>query len=165
MLVVGILLGGWFMWVFYVRYRKNPCPETPASPKIGVTMEDILRLVSLNNSASLHALLLQYRIHVKMPEFYEKYQAANKKEKEFYFDELITIFARNREEEMQDLYENYPGLSSQDVLLWLLMEAHLDNKTIARILEISFEALKKRKSRLKSKMQLDTVSMKVENNA
>lgn len=164
MLIVGVLLGGLFMWVFSGRYRKNPCSETPVSPQIGITLEDILRLVSLNSSASLHALLLQYRIHVKMPGFYEEYQAVSKKEKEFYFDELITIFARNREEEIQDLYEKYPGLSPQDVLLWLLMEVHLDNKTIARILEISFEALKKRKSRLKSKMQLEAVTRKVENN-
>ena len=77
----------------------------------------------------------------------------SKQEKDFYFSELVTVCAGNRKDEILDLYERYPGLSTQDVLLWLMMEIHTDNKTISRILGIQAEALKKRKARLKLKMQ------------
>lgn len=82
-----------------------------------------------------------------------------------YFNELITIFSKNRREYVRDLFDQHTGLSIQDVLLLLMSEMELDNKTMSRILGISTETLKKRKTRLKSKMNAGTISVKEETNA
>lgn len=46
-----------------------------------------------------------------------------------------------------------------------MSEMELDNKTMSRVLGISTETLKKRKTRLKSKMNAGTISVKEETNA
>lgn len=122
--------------------------------KVDITLQDIIRLAALNTTPDVNSLIIEYKIDRKNPEFYEKYLALSKREKELYFNELITIFSKNRREYVQELFDHHSALSLQDVLLLLMSEAHLDNKTMARILGINAETFKKRKSRLKAKMEI-----------
>ena len=46
-----------------------------------------------------------------------------------------------------------PEFSTQDVLLLLMCEMQLDNKTMARIMGLTLETLKKRKTRMRIKMR------------
>ena len=66
-----------------------------------------------------------------------------KKQKELYFRELIEIFSHNKKEYVRDLLDKYAGFSTQDVLLLLMCEMQLDNKTMARIMGLTLETLKK----------------------
>ena len=55
---------------------------------------------------------------------------------------------------MQKLQDRGLKLSTQDLILLLLCELRKDNKTIAHIMGINLETLKKRKTRLKSKFSV-----------
>ena len=90
---------------------------------------------------------------LKIPEFYDKYMNLVKKQKELYFRELIEIFSHNKKEYVRDLLDKYAGFSTQDVLLLLMCEMQLDNKTMARIMGLTLETLKKRKTRMRIKMR------------
>jgi hypothetical protein len=151
--VAGVLVGMGGMWLLRRKNKTGDSKGNRMPAGLEITLNDIIHLASLNSISDLNALMIEYRIPVKYPVFYEKYQMLSKQEKDFYFSELVTVCAGNRKDEILDLYERYPGLSTQDVLLWLMMEIHTDNKTISRILGIQAEALKKRKARLKLKMQ------------
>lgn len=162
-LIVGILgTGIYFRW----KKKEQPGPQgRTEKDKVEITIQDIIRLAALNIALDVSSLIIEYKINVKNPEFYEKYQGLNKREKDLYFNELITIFSKNRREYVRDLFDQHTGLSIQDVLLLLMSEMELDNKTMSRILGISTETLKKRKTRLKSKMNAGTISVKEETNA
>lgn len=86
-------------------------------------------------------------------EEYDKYMNLVKKQKELYFRELIEIFSHNKKEYVRDLLDKYAGFSTQDVLLLLMCEMQLDNKTMARIMGLTLETLKKRKTRMRIKMR------------
>lgn len=148
----GLLVGGCWWWIGRKKQTEQVVVE---KEKVEISLQDIIRLAALNTVQDIGCLIIAYKINVKMPEFYEKYQALNKQEKELYFNELIAIFSKNKREYVRDLFDKYPGLSTQDVLLLLMTEMQLDNKTMARIMGLSMETLKKRKTRLKSKMNVE----------
>lgn len=150
--VVGVLAGMLVIRLLRGKRKTGDDRGNKVVTGLEITLNDVIRLVSLNSISDLNALMVEYRIPAKLPEFYEKYQMLGKQEKDFYFSELVAVCGRNREEEIQDLYER-ARLSTQDVLLWLMTELHIDNKTITRVFGIQAEALKKRKARLKLKMQ------------
>lgn len=159
---IGILIGAAIVsvswWIF--ESEKDEKKGAKDKDKLDITLQDIIRLAALNTTLDVSSLIIEYKINVKIPEFYEKYQALNKHEKEQYFSELMAIFSRDKKEYVQDLLDRYSGLSTQDVLLLLMSGMQLDNKTIAQILGINMGTLKKRKTRLKSKMQPDDASLK-----
>lgn len=158
--VFGCLLAGCVFW-WVGRKRESPVKPKPKR-KIDITVLDILRLASLSTTLDVTALIMEYRIHIKNPEFYERYQALNKRERELYFDQLIIIFSRNHPENIARWYQKYPNLSTQDMLLLIMSSLELDNKTMAQILVLSPETLKKRKTRLKAKIGMDLPSAKVD---
>lgn len=159
---IGALLGAMTIgsvWWFTIKQEKRK-QGSAEKDKVDITVQDIIRLAALNTSLDVGTLIIEYKINVKMPDFYEKYQTLSKHEREQYFNELIAIFSKNRREYVRDLFDTYSGLSTQDVLLLLMSGMLLDNKTIARIMGLSMETLKKRKTRLKSKMQTAEVVAK-----
>lgn len=150
---IGCLVAG---GMFYIVGRKaEKSAARVKKDRIDITVQDIIRLAALSTTLDVNSLIIEYKINIKNPEFYEKYQALNKHERELYFDELIAIFSKNRSEDVCELYDRYPSLSTQDVLLLLMIEMNLDNKTMARIMALTMETLKKRKTRLKAKIQAD----------
>lgn len=158
--VCGCLLTGGIFWL--TGRKPSLSVASRDRNKIDITVLDIIRLASLNTTLDVTALIMEYRIHVKNPEFYEKYQALNKRERELYFDQLIIIFSRNHPENISQWYQKYPSLSTQDMLLLVMISLNLDNRTMAQILVLSPETLKKRKTRLKAKIGMDLQSVKVD---
>ena len=147
--------GGW-------TEKKRNAKIAAEKEKIDITLQDIIRLAALNTRLDVSSLIIEYKINIKIPDFYEKYQALSKHEKELYFSELITIFTKNRREYVEELFNRNAGLSTPDVLLLLMGEMQLDNKTMARIMGVGMETLKKRKTRLKAKLQSAEVPVKEE---
>lgn len=125
-------------------------PEIASLPEIG--QEDIIKLINTNSTSDVTALFLEHKVHAHMPGFYDKYQHIVKQSQELYYQELKTVLSKRRQDILQPLYERCPVLSSQDIILLLLSEMLKDNKTIAHAMGINSEALKKRKTRLKSKL-------------
>lgn len=148
--LAGVCSVGLKWWLTKEKY--NIQVEETEKDKIDISLQDIIRLAALNTIQDVSSLIIEYKINVKMPEFYEKYLALSKHERELYFSELITIFTKNKREYVEDLFDRYTGLSTQDVLLLLMGEMQLDNKTMARIMGLGMETLKKRKTRLKAKL-------------
>ena len=161
-IAVGCMIAGGVFW-FAGRKAQEPA-GWGRKDRIDITVQDIIRLAALSTTLDVHSLIIEYKINIKNPEFYEKYQALNKHERELYIDELITIFSKNRPGDIRELYDQYPSLSTQDVLLLLMIEMKLDNKTMARIMALMMETLKKRKTRLKAKIQTDLQFFKAEAN-
>lgn len=155
-IALGFLLGLGIMYIalrFVWHERERNKENLIGKDKININLQDIISLAVLNTAVDVGALIIEYKIHVKFPEFYEKYQALNKQEKELYFNELIEILSKNRREYVHGLFDKYPGFTNQDVLLLLMCEMQTDNRTMARIMGLTLETLKKRKTRLRSKMQ------------
>ncbi|MDE5610938.1 MAG: hypothetical protein K2I90_02850, partial [Odoribacter sp.] len=113
--IAGCLLVGGICWSLWKKTEELVIRT--GKDKIDITVQDILRLAALGTAPDVNSLLVEYKIHVKYPEFYEKYQALNKHEQELYFEELIAIFSKGYPEKVRELYGKYPGLSTQDVLL------------------------------------------------
>lgn len=153
-IAIGCMVAGVVFW--FVGRKKEEPAIWMEKDKIDITVQDIIRLAALSTTLDVNSLIIEYKINIKSPEFYERYQAVNKHERELYFDALINIFGKNRPEEVRKVYEQYPNLSTQDVLLLLMNKMKLDNKTMARILALTMETLKKRKTRLKAKIQMDS---------
>lgn len=155
----GMLVGG--ICCFFRKKTERPvvCPETD---KMDITVQDILRLTALSNASDITSLLIEYKIHVRYPEFYEKYQALSKHGQELYFEELIAIFSKGQPEKVRELYEQYSDLSTQDALLLLMSDLGLDNRTMSRVMALTLEALKKRKTRLNAKIRTDLQGDKAE---
>lgn len=151
--VAGSMLVGGICWFF--RKKTERLVARAEKDKIDITVQDILRLAALSTAPDVSSLLVEYKIHVRHPEFYEKYQALNKYEQELYFEELIAVFGKGHPEQVRELFEKYPGLSTQDVLLLLMNGLGFDNRTMARIMSLTLETLKKRKTRLNAKIRTD----------
>ncbi len=161
-LLVGFILGGGCVTFIWLRWENKRIRrrESFEKEKIDISLQDLLRIATCNTD--INYLIVEYKIDVKMPEFYEKYQALRKQDKDLYINELIDIFSRNKREYVNGLLDKYTSFTKQDVLLLLMCEMQLYNKSMARILGLSQEALKKRKTRLKTKMQSGTLSSKGE---
>ena len=127
--------------------------ETAKGSSVVIPLRDMVQLANINTAMDVGYLMLEYKINLKIPEFYDKYMNLVKKQKELYFRELIEIFSHNKKEYVRDLLDKYAGFSTQDVLLLLMCEMQLDNKTMARIMGLTLETLKKRKTRMRIKMR------------
>ena len=138
----GSIAGVWY-WMEKKRKRQK---EVQDKGRVAIPLRDMVQLANINTA-------MEYKINLKNPEFYDKYMNLVKKQKELYFRELIEIFSHNKKEYVRDLLDKYAGFSTQDVLLLLMCEMQLDNKTMARIMGLTLETLKKRKTRMRIKMR------------
>ena len=145
----GSIAGVWY-WMKKKRKRQK---EVQDKGRVVIPLRDMVQLANINTAMDVGYLMLEYKINLKIPEFYDKYMNLVKKQKELYFRELIEIFSHNKKEYVRDLLDKYAGFSTQDVLLLLMCEMQLDNKTMARIMGLTLETLKKRKTRMRIKMR------------
>ena len=133
----GSMAGVWY-WMEKKRKRQK---EVQDKGRVVIPLRDMVQLANINTAMDVGYLMLEYKINLKIPEFYDKYMNLVKKQKELYFRELIEIFSHNKKEYVRD------------VLLLLMCEMQLDNKTMARIMGLTLETLKKRKTRMRIKMR------------
>lgn len=142
-------------WLLYARKRSADFDRElmDEKPVMEISLLDIIRLSDVSGLADVNLLILEHNLENKMPEFYSKYQELIKKNREIYFMELVNILGKKRKEFINDLFDRYHGFSTQDVLLLLMCEMGLDNKTMARVMTSSLDTLKKRKTRLRAKMR------------
>lgn len=148
-LCVGIIIGFVAGILYRRRQRKQMCPPEPGtvlSAERG--LDDVLRLANANIVGDLLALTAEHRVGEHMPGFYENFQQLMKQGQDDYYAELWYILSNYREK----LPDCVLKLPIQDLILLLLCELRKDNKTIAHIMGINLETLKKRKTRLKSKL-------------
>lgn len=144
---VGILFGR-------KRYRKLPVSEPePVVVKEG-GLDDILRLANVNIMSDLSALVAEHKVVEHMPGFFENFQDLIKQGQENYYTELWHILNCYRGERIKKLQDCGLKLTHQDLILLLLCEFRKDNRTIAHLMGINLETLKKRKTRLKSKFSM-----------
>lgn len=150
------LIAGFVLGVVYRRKREKqaslPEPEEVFGTEGG--LEDVLCLANANIMSELAALVAEHKVVEHMPGFYENFQFLIKQGQEDYYTELWRILSHYRGEYLQKLQNCGLKLSTQDLILLLLCELRKDNKTIAHIMGINLETLKKRKTRLKSKFTL-----------
>lgn len=145
------LLTGFIVWIL-MRSAMLAKVEEQKTGKINITFEDIIRLVNTNNAGEVNSLITYYKVNVHMPEFYEEIQGHYKRTRDAFYSELIEMMGKDRKESVQTIYNEYPIFSTQDILLLLMCEKHLDNKTMARLMGSNMDTLKKRKMRLKHKI-------------
>lgn len=157
-LMTAVIAGTGIVWYCHKRQKKTKEPKEEDEMK--VTLEDLLHLSALNINLDVNSLMIEHRVPEKEPMFYEKYQDLVKQQKEWYFGELLNIFSKNRREYVSDLFERYNSLSTQDVVLLLMGSIPLENKMMARVMQVNLDTLKKRKRRLKLKMQPPTAPQK-----
>lgn len=146
-LIVGLVIG-WLRWS-----RREVSVLAAKTSVSDFNVKDILRLANTNNTADVNALFLEYKMNVCMPEFYDKYQHLSKKNRDSYYTELLSMLERKKTDHLSD-YGEWNSFSPQEQLLLLMYGMQLDNKTIARILGISSDTLKKRRNRLKLKINV-----------
>lgn len=145
-LVIGFLVGR-------LRAKRSPVPAVPVESPPDFKVEDVICLANTNDAADVNALFLKYKVNVCMPEFYEKYQRLTKHSRDSYYAELLDLLGRKKQDCISG-YEDWPSFSPQEQLLLLMYGMKLDNKTIARLLGISSDTLKKRRNRLKLKVNI-----------
>jgi len=153
--LAGMMLGvaGMLCWEYGRKTPELPEPRLMDKENVGITAGDIIHLLSMNVTQDITSLIIEYELHLKEPEFYARYQAMAKHEKELYINELIDIFSKNKREYVRDLFDRYASFTHQDVLLLLMCEMQFSNKSMASILGLSLDTLKKRKTRLRVKMR------------
>lgn len=143
--------------VIIIRLKRIPPPvviiSEPEEKRADITIEDVIRLVNAGNFVDITTLMSDCGVEKTMPEFYAKYQARNKVGREIYSKELVAVLSKNKREQLEKLTEPQSGFSTMEILLLLLCEMDLDNKTIARVMGLGLETLKKRKTRLKIKIR------------
>lgn len=122
-------------------------------PTMVMTPTDIAGLLGFEYLEELEMLMKESHVPDRLPVFYEKYQELNKRSKEAYFQYVLDLFVRGKEEWLEHLLVKGGDLSTQDILLILLIKKEFDNKSIAKVLRITPDTLKKRKSRLRAKME------------
>lgn len=131
-----------------------PPPPEPTDHNLNLTVKDVLKLANNEYVEYLEKLIREHELETKVPAFYEKYQTASLISKDKYFQNLFEILCTSRKQYVAELFATYQEFSTQDVVLLLMCEAKLDNKTISGILSISMDTLKKRKTRLRMKIEL-----------
>lgn len=142
-----------FVWIKFIHEEKVLDANTQLMPTMDITLQDIITLASLNPMADINALFANHNIHSVNPAFYEEYMALNKEWKDAYFSQLVEIFSRDEREYARNLYESHPNMNNQDILLLLMDKMQLPNRKIAQIMGVTYDTLKKRKTRLKTKLQ------------
>lgn len=145
------LIAGFVIGIIY-KERRIEVVEYIEVPPSDTNIEDVIRLANTNNMADMNGLLLKHKVSTNLPVFYEKFMHLNKQNREVYYGVLIDILSKGKREYMSKLRERSPVLATSDLLLLLMCEMELDNKTMARIMGTNIETLKKRKTRLKAKI-------------
>lgn len=134
------------------KQTYSPLKEPlPFAPSVSITAFEIEKLSNIVYIERLETLVRQANIEQKLPAFYEKYSELNKMYREHYLGNLLMLFNKGRERELDRLMKTYTELSVPDILMMFMLDAGFDNKSIARMLWINYETFKKRKSRLKVK--------------
>lgn len=134
-------------------------PEVPASlpltfePFLTVTASDVTALANTGFMERMEVLICTSNVENKLPAFYEKYTELTKSCKEQYFQHLLELFMKGKGRWLDKFLKKYPEVSVQDTLMLYMLETGFDNRTIARLLMINYETLKKRKLRLKAKFK------------
>mgnify|MGYP000648194820 CR=1 FL=1 len=145
----GSMAGVWY-WMEKKRKRQK---EVQDKGRVVIPLRDMVQLANINTAMDVGYLMLEYKINLKIPEFYDKYMNLVKKQKELYFRELIEIFSHNFINDTPNTEIN-TGEDSIYLLVFLpICEMQLDNKTMARIMGLTLETLKKRKTRMRIKMR------------
>lgn len=153
--VIGILIltvGIVMVRVNRSRSRVKIVPEPKKEPA-DITIEEVVHLLNASNFIDTTTLMSDFQVEKVMPDFYAKYQNQNKAGREAYYKKLIALLGRDKQEQIEMLQSAQPGFSVTEILLLLLCEMNLDNKTIARVMHSGLETLKKRKTRLKIKIR------------
>lgn len=156
--LAGVGVVSCIVFVLHRRFFLKKKPEKLSYGNfLNVTAEEVAILANTGYSGHLEHLMHEMGIEKDEPGFYLKYTELKKKMREDYFRNLLDVIARDKQDRVARLLEEYPDFSVQDVLLVMLMDANLDNKTIARFLFVSVDTLKKRKTRLKAKFNGEKV--------
>lgn len=152
-----LLIAAIVIWYLYHKVKAMPdeegkVPMDNFEPFLKIAVGDIVKLTNANFIEQLELLIRESNVESKLPAFYEKYLELNKTNKEDYFQNLLEVLGKHKESYINALLSEHPDISTQEVLLLILIREKFDNKSIARILFITPETLKKRKSRLKIKL-------------
>lgn len=128
-----------------------PAEPFAFGPSVSITAFEIEKLSNIAYIERLETLVRQANVEQKLPVFYEKYTETNKLCREHYLENLLMLFSRGKDRELDHFMKTYPELSVPDILMLFMLDAGFDNKSIARMLWINYETFKKRKSRLRIK--------------
>ena len=153
--VIGILIlvsGIVMLCINHSRSRVEIVPEPKKEP-VGITAEEVIHLLDASNFIDAGTLMSDFQVERTMPGFYAKYQNQNQAGRAAYYKKLIALLGRDKQEQIEMLQSAEPGFSETEILLLLLCEMNLNNKTIARVMYSGLETLKKRKTRLKIKIR------------
>lgn len=122
-------------------------------PFFKMDITDVVKLVNTDYIEQLEVLVRRTDVESILPAFYKKYLKLRRTNQEKYFQSLVEVLGRDKQDYINNLLDNHPDVSTSEILLLLLLEAGADNKTIARLLFIQLASIKKRKSRLRSKLR------------
>lgn len=142
-LVVGFIIG--------ILWRRKQWGQLPVSdPETALAeeggLDDVLRLANANVMSDLAVLVAEHKVVEHMPGFFENFQDLIKQGQENYYKELWHILSHYRGERLQKLQGCGLKLSTQDLILLLLCELRKDNKTIAHLMGVNLETLKKKEN-------------------
>lgn len=159
-IIIGVIVLTALVVVWWL-YRRVHAPAEPERtlvtenliPFLRLTAEDLIKLANADYMEQLDALLKESDVESRMPVFYQNYQELNKKNREAYFQNLLDILRKDQKDYIDNLLNNRSDISTQEILLLILMKLGVRNKAIAKVLFITPDTLKKRKSRLKVKME------------
>lgn len=165
-MIVGIIVAGGLLCIalivkMYLDDRRHPVmlntKPLPLSvsfePTLHIEAADLVNLLNVSYMEQLDFLVKEANVERKLPAFYGKYIALTKESKERYFQNLLDLLTKGKEEWLNNFCRNYPDISTQELLMMFLMDMGFDNRTAAEILMINLETLKKRKTRLRAKMK------------
>lgn len=76
--------------------KRKRQKEVQDKGRVVIPLRDMVQLANINTAMDVGYLMLEYKINLKIPEFYDKYMNLVKKQKELYFRELIEIFSHNK---------------------------------------------------------------------
>lgn len=133
------------------RERRATCGEQ-GEVVIKIRMQDVIKLANISYIEELEDMMKELGVESKLPVFYKQYQQWSKKNKDSFLENLLKILIKDKGNGIEDLYRQYPAMSNPEILLMWMIEKDVDNKNIARILFTRSDTLKKRKTRLKTKM-------------
>lgn len=131
--------------------RQNREVSLRKAHEFSVSLSDLLEMQDNSFIPALTALRYQKKTAEIMPDFDKEVDVLIKKSKDIYFNKLLTVLARYYPDKIEEM-NHFMDYSTNDILLTLLMDSGLDNQTIANLLMITQETLKKRRQRLRDKI-------------
>ena len=165
-IVIGVafLLLAVFSVTMIYRNLRRPSPESLPEPeplvkafeRRPIPVMELRELGKLNNWGffeNIQAQMYMMKISERNPEFYAKYQELFEIHMDSYFQRLMGVLGRNDPKLYDIVVTRYESLSTQEMLLVMLMDTELLNREMADMLYIPLETLKKRKLRLKAKLE------------